>query len=191
MEPSLKQLMARGDRDAVAGFYDARAPSVREYCAELCAPELVDEAALATFVAFLGRVRDAPQDADADDLLRRSTRVAAASRAPASEGCDGVAELVAARANGELPHDERTLARHLERCDHCRRLVDRLAQAEDALVRTPTQPPSEEVRTAWLAIASREEPVSGAPSLAASPARRRQGGLVGAVRRFAGYTRRL
>lgn len=202
MPSSLTRIIAAGDRDVVAGFYDARAASVREYCAELCPPELVDEATLGAFVHFLGRARNEPDVADAEELLRRSTRLVAASRMPPRDrrdaACDGVAELLAARAGAELPHDDRALTLHLASCRSCRGLVDQLAQAEDALVRTPTTSPAEEVRTAWLELASREQPptserpesVAASRGGTASTARLRQGGLVGAVRRFAGSARR-
>ncbi len=166
--PTLLELIAAGDPDAAAGFYDARAPSVREYCVEICSPEQADQATLAAFVDFLGRVGGAPADADPDELLRKSTRTAAASRMHLSEPheptCRSIPELIAARANGELPHNEEPINEHLERCATCRHTAERLAQAEDALIRTPSGHPPEHVREGWLQIGSRgDAPEPGEP----------------------------
>jgi hypothetical protein len=214
--PELIGLIVAGDGDALAGFYDARAGSVHEYCAEVCAADVVDDAVLATFVDFLGRARAAAPGADPDDLLRKSTRTAAASRiqfAGAREAaCRSTAELVAARANGELPHDERAINDHLDSCRSCRRLAQRLVEGEDALIRPAAEPPPERVRAAWLEIASRSAPDSPAPSwtpqtetpslpraAATAPADtgpqttviiQRRGGLLGAARRAVSSTRR-
>jgi hypothetical protein len=158
-QPTLFELIAAGDPDAVAGFYDARVASVCEYCAEVLTAELVDEAVLAAFVDFLGRVGTATASADPDDLLRKSARLAAASRVQVSyvrePACRGVAEVVAALASDELQHDEEPIARHLKRCWRCRGTARHLMQAEDAFVRPPAGQPSEEVRAAWLELASR------------------------------------
>jgi len=177
----------------------ARAPSVREYCAELSPAELVDEATLAAFVDFLGRVRAAPAAADPDDLLRKSTRLATAARMwlphALEPACRDTAELLAARANGELPYDEHAISQHLERCGDCKRTVQRLAQAEDAFIRAPAQPPPEEIRTAWLELASRDlaqPPPEITKSEPPAPARvrARRGGPAGAARRLASSARR-
>src|SRR5205807_7323758 len=121
---SLHEVITAGDPDALAGYYDARAASVNEYCAQLCPPELVDEAVLAAFADFLGRLHTGSPDADLDELLLRSTRTAAASRmdrpAPREQECRWIPELIAARANGEFPHDEQLINKHLDRCRSCR-----------------------------------------------------------------------
>jgi chemotaxis protein histidine kinase CheA len=157
--PILADLILSGDRDALAGYYDGRAPSVYQYCAQVCHSEQVEEAVLAAFADFLGRVRAAGPEADLDDLLRKSTRTAAASRMQASSGrdatCRSMPELIVARANDELPHDEGPIKAHLDHCRSCRQAAKRLIEAEDALVGPATRQPPEEVRTAWLLIASR------------------------------------
>ncbi len=188
-EPSVSELIAAGDPDAAAGFFDARAPSVREYCGELADAELVDEATLAAFVEFLARVRTAPR-ADADELLRRSARTTAVARMPLRDTweqvCRDVSELLAARANGELAHHERAIAKHIERCSLCQHTVERLAQAEDAFIRRPAGPPPEPVRSAWLELAARATPADGP-----RPTRARRGGLLGAARRLLSAERRM
>lgn len=157
--PILAELIVSGDQDAVAGYYDGRAPSVYEYCTQICTPEQVEEAVLASFADFLGRVRGSGHGADLDDLLRKSTRGAAASRMRVSNArdpaCRSMPELIAARANGELPHDEAAINAHLEKCRSCRQVAERLVDAEDALVRPTSRTPAEEVRTKWLLVAAR------------------------------------
>jgi outer membrane biosynthesis protein TonB len=157
--PILVDLILSGDQDALAGYYDGRAPSVYEYCAQVSRNEHVEEAVLASFADFLGRVRAAGAEADLDELLRKSTRTAAASRMQVSHSrdatCRSMPELIAARANGELPHDEGPIKAHLEGCRSCRQAAQRLVDAEDALVRSASRQPPEEVRTAWLLIASK------------------------------------
>ena len=173
--PILVDLILSGDQDALAGYYDGRAPSVYAYCAEICRGEHIEEAVLASFADFLGRVRAAGAEADLDDLLRKSTRTAAASRMDASRSrnatCRSVPELIAARANGELPHDDGPIKAHLGNCRSCRQAAQRLIDAEDGLVRPASRQPPEEVRTAWLLIASKgaavAEPAEAAPETAA------------------------
>jgi hypothetical protein len=175
--PILVDLILSGDQDALAGFYDGRAPSVHEYCAQVCPSEYVEEAVFASFADFLGRARAAGAEADLDDLLRKSARTAAASRMDVSNkrdpACRSMPELIAARANGELPHDEGPINEHLERCRPCRQTAQRLVEAEDALVRPPSRQSSNEVRTAWLVIASREagarDPDAGGKVSASEP----------------------
>ena len=136
--PTLVDLILSGDQDALAGYYDGRAPSVYQYCAQVCPREQVEAAVLASFTDFLGRVRAAGAEADLDDLLCKSTRSAASSRMQVGKRldatCRSIAELIAARANDELPHDERLIKSHLEHCRSCRRTAQRLIEAEDALV---------------------------------------------------------
>jgi hypothetical protein len=177
--PILVDLILAGDRDALAGYYDGRAASVYAYCAEVCRRDQVEQAVIASFTDFLGRVRAAGQEADLDELLRKSTRIAASSRMHVSGGrdatCRSLPELIAARANGELPHDEGPIKAHLKRCRSCRQAAQRLVDAEDALVGPATRQPPEEVRAAWLLIASKDAPLDksaeAAPQSAAeSPA---------------------
>ena len=168
--PILVDLILSGDQDALAGYYDGRAPSVHQYCAQVCPDEQVEEAVLASFTEFLGRVRAAGPDADLDDLPRKTTRTAAASRMEVSNvrdpACRSMPELIAARANGALPRDEGPISAHLEHCRSCRRTVQRLVEAEDALVRAASREASGDVRSAWLLMASRE---AGAREGAAKP----------------------
>jgi hypothetical protein len=96
--PTLLELIAGGDVDAAAGFYDGRAPNVRAYFTQLCTPELVDEATLAAFIDFRGRAASVPPGADADEILSRAARTAAAGRLelrdPPSPECRATAELL-------------------------------------------------------------------------------------------------
>jgi hypothetical protein len=158
--PILVELILFGDQDALAGYYDGREASVHEYCAQVCPDEQVEEAVLASFTEFLGKVRAAGPDADPDDLLRKSTRTAAASHMEVSNirdpACRTMPELIAARANGELPRDGGPISAHLEHCRSCRHTVQQLVEAEDAIVRPASGQPSQDVRTTWLLIASRE-----------------------------------
>jgi hypothetical protein len=160
-QESLVQLLAAGDRDAAAGFFDARAPSVKEYCAELCPPDQVDQATLAAFVDFLGRICTAAPDDDPDELLRKATRTAAASRMKIAEPheptCRSIPDLIAARANAEMRRSEEPINKHLGRCDTCKSTAERLTRAEDALIRDPSSAPPENVRRAWLQIGSRQD----------------------------------
>jgi hypothetical protein len=159
---TLLGLIAAGDVDAAAGFYDGRAPSVREYCARLCQAELVDEATLATFVDFRGGAASAPAKTDADEILRRAARTAVAGRfdlhGTRSAVCHAIPELLTARMNGELTRGEESLARHLKRCSTCRETAGRLRAADAALTGTGPggEPPPVHVRVAWLELVGHE-----------------------------------
>jgi hypothetical protein len=175
--PSLVALIRDGDPDAVAGFYDGRAASVREYCASLCPPALADEATLAAFVDFLGRLEHAGDNADADELVLKATRTSAAARLrivkpPSALGrllgrgqqpvtqpeCQSMPELLAAEANGELDHGPHR--EHLSACRVCRSTQTRINEAEWAFLREPDAQPGPEVRRRWLEIAARPgEPI--------------------------------
>jgi hypothetical protein len=177
--PSLATLIREGDPDAVAGFYDGRAGSVREYCASLCPAALVDEATLAAFVDFLGRLENADDDADVDELVLQATRTSAAGRLrivgpPSTVGrllgrgaqagnqpeCQSMPELLAAQANGELPAEQHGHRQHLKRCRVCQVTAARLGEAEWAFIRQPEGQPGPDVRRRWLEIAARPgEPI--------------------------------
>lgn len=139
--PTLLEWIVAGDPDVLAGYYDSHAAGVRQYCVEICSPELVDQAVLSAFTDFLGRART--ERGSADDLLRKSTRAVAASRMQRPEGLGptyrSVPELVAARANRELLHSEKQIDRHLSQCRDCSDAAQRLARAEDALMRSATR----------------------------------------------------
>ncbi len=150
------ELIAAGDVDAAAGFYDGRAPSVREYCAELCSSDRVDEATLAAFVDLLGRASNSPPDAEADDILRRAARAAAAGRfevgEPRPDICGASPELLAARMNGELTRSADALERHLRGCGACRQIAGRLTEADRVLSGPGGEAPPDRIRVAWLEL---------------------------------------
>jgi hypothetical protein len=154
----LLALIAAGDVDAAAGFYDGRASSVREYCVQLCSPELVDQATLAAFVDFRARAVTAPPDIDADDILRRAAREVAAGRLRDVHlaECRAIAELLVARMNGELTPSEEPLEQHLMRCSTCRRTAARLTDAEAALSGAGDELPPDQIRLAWLELVGQE-----------------------------------
>jgi hypothetical protein len=174
--PSLLELIRAGDPDAVAGFYDARAGAVREYCESLCPPELVDEATLAAFADFLGRVETAGENDDADELVLKAARAAATGRVQvyairsrlgrliagpvktvSAAECRSTPELLAAEANGELPKAPTALHEHIKLCPACKTTAARIHGAEWAFTREPRAEPSPEVRTRWLELAARPD----------------------------------
>lgn len=137
---SLSHLIAAGDEDAIAGFRDAHAQQVRAYCAVTCEPKQLHNACDAAFIDFLGRTLTAARnDRPLEELLLKATRSAAAARfrapvAPASprpEQCAAVPELLAARANGELP-DDHALVAHVRHCARCQASAALIAQADSA-----------------------------------------------------------
>jgi O-antigen/teichoic acid export membrane protein len=154
------QLITAGDVDAAAGFYDGRAPTLRQYFEQLCSPDMVDQATLAAFVDFRGRAATAPPGADPDELLRRAARAAAAGRLDLydarSPECRATAELLVARMNGELTRSEEPLQYHLKRCSTCRQTAERLTDAEVALTRAGGEAPPAHIREAWLELVGRE-----------------------------------
>jgi hypothetical protein len=153
------ELIAAGDIDAAAGFYDGRAPSVREYCVELCSSDRVDEATLAAFVDLLGRAANSPPEADADEILRRAARTAAAGRfevaEPRPDVCGASPELLAARINGELTQSVDALEQHLKECTACRGIAARLTEADPALSGAGGEAPPGRIRVAWLELVGR------------------------------------
>ncbi len=160
-EQTLLGLIAGRDPDAAAGFFDAHAPGVRRYSKWVAPPERIDEATLAAFVDFLGRVAAAPPGADLEDLLRKATRSAAASRAEVTGArepeCHAMPELLAATINEELVRDDAPLRAHLKRCGHCRQTAERLAQADGAWITSAGEAaPPEHVRSAWLELMGSE-----------------------------------
>ena len=141
---------------------------MRAYCAVTCEPKQLHNACDAAFIDFLGRTLTAARnDRPLEELLLKATRSAAAARfrapvAPASprpEQCAAVPELLAARANGELP-DDHALVAHVRHCARCQASAALIAQADSAFreslgweepvapspepepaAATPTQPP--------------------------------------------------
>ena len=157
MSTSLAALLRAGDRDALTGFYDARAGYVHGYCASICPPEDVDRAALAAFVEFLDRASGAGSDDDLDLLLVKATRSSAAGRIgvrSSSAVCRAMPEVLAARANGEHLREEQAFAAHLDECATCRETATRLLDAEQSLKGEPRGAPAADVRETWLEIAA-------------------------------------
>lgn len=154
------ELIAAADVDAAAGFYDGRAPSVREYLVQLCRPELVDEATLAAFVDFRGRAANVPPDADADSILSRAARAAVAGRLDLRDArsaeCRATAELLVARMNGELIRSEDPLEQHLKGCSTCRQTAVRLTNADAALTGAGGEAPPDHLRASWLELVGQE-----------------------------------
>ncbi len=152
-------LIAAGDVDTAAGFYDARAPSVHEYFGKLCSPDMVDDATLAAFIDFSARATAAPPGADPDEVLRRAARAAAAGRLNLGDArsaeCGATAELLVARMNGELTRSEEPLEHHLKRCSTCRQTASRLTEAEAALTGPGGGAPPDHIRDAWLELVGR------------------------------------
>lgn len=208
VQPTQRDLIARGDPDVLERYYDSHAATVHEYCALLCPPDRISEAVLAAFTDLLGRVATAQPDIDLDQLLHSSARVAAASRMDLTgirdPVCRFVPELIAARTNGELRRAPEAVDKHLAACRFCDATAQRLLDAEETLLGKSAWPPPADVRTAWLDMASRPEPVSGNREPAGRPlaktiprkeqpttvqkeqpttVRRRRGGVMGAARR--------
>ncbi len=218
---SLAELIASGDEDAIAGFRDAHVDKVRAYCAVACGPDEVDDACEAAFVDFLGRALTTPDsERQLEELLLKATRSAAAARfrvpdaapPPARpELCAATPELLAARANRELPADDHGLSAHLKHCARCRASAAQIERADAAFGAslgweepvTPAEPPMDD-EPAPLAENPplAEDPVAAepdapspsppslspalAPPIAPPPTtvRARRGGLVGAARRL-------
>jgi hypothetical protein len=179
--PSDLAVLARRVRDrdpeALAGFFDANASRVRDYCLLVCRAELVDEATLAAFVDLLGRIDADLAEVDPVEVLCQATRSAAAGRAevrvevretpPARRArirrpvtrapqpaCRAMPELLAGIANGELTRRE-LIDGHLAECGLCRTTATRFRRAEAAFGRESDEAPPDEIRRAWLEIAGR------------------------------------
>jgi hypothetical protein len=160
MSASLAALLRAGDRDALTGFYDARAGYVHAYCTSVCPPEDVDDAMLAAFVEFLARAPGAGRDDDLDLLLVKATRSSAAGRIgvhSSSPVCRAMPEVLAARANGEHVREEQAFATHLDDCPTCRETATRLLDAEQSLKGEPQRGGPADVKEAWLEIAATAE----------------------------------
>jgi hypothetical protein len=164
-EGSLADLLRRRDRDALAGFYDARAGYVRAYCEAICPPAAVGDATFAAFVEFLARADGAGSDDDLDLLLVKATRGCAARRMAidASQAiCRAMPEVLAARANGEDARHARALETHVDGCPTCHDTASRLLHSEQALKGEPRSEPTADVRERWLEIASARRPYPAA-----------------------------
>jgi hypothetical protein len=156
-------------RETLATFYDEHAGQVKHYCEMICPAQFVDEATFVAFRDFLARLAEAGPDPDADDLLWKATRGAAAGRAEVrayvdrSGGfqtrtepgatCLAMPELLAAYVSGELPRNSE-LDEHLLECPVCRSTAIRFRDAESAFTTESREQPPEAIRRAWLEVAS-------------------------------------
>ena len=138
----------------------ARRACVLAYCARICDPTRIGEAADAAFAELLAALESAPADraVDLDRMLLEATRHAAAERvdatATASGGrlasrrstrtCELVPTLLAGRASERLSaSDSAALERHLTKCASCRERAQRRDEAEQAytaLIGAPVEP---------------------------------------------------
>ena len=195
------------DAVAMSAFRERRLAEVKAYCQEMCAPGDIEEACDAAFLEFAARIRFAPPNDDPDRLLLKATRSAAGARAviepldTAGAECQAMPELLAARANGELPDDDRLIREHLRACIVCESSLARMHRAERrlglAVVPEPPlavpEPPAPEPPVAAPEPPAPEPPPAAAaapPSPAPIIVRRRTGGVVGAVRKAARSARR-
>jgi hypothetical protein len=214
---SLAELIASGDEDAIAGFRDAHVDKVRAYCAVACEPGKANDACEAAFVDFLGRALTTPEsERQLEELLLKATRSAVAARfrvpdtaAPPTRPqlCAATPELLAARANGELPADDHGLSAHLKHCARCRASAAQIERADAALGASLGwwEPVAPEEHVPHQEAADRDGPsaddgpgqleadtlAAETPPPAATPpgprptiARIRRGGLVNAAKRF-------
>lgn len=155
MEPPVVpdgSVSAAGADDRAVSLGDvqrARRASVLAYCARICDPTRIGEAADAAFAELHAALEAAPsyRPVDLDRMLLEATRHAAAERvdatAPTSGGrlgsrrstrtCELMPTLLAARESGRLSASDRAaLERHLTKCASCRDLAQRRAEAEQA-----------------------------------------------------------
>jgi hypothetical protein len=141
--PPLAGLIRAGDPGAIAGFRDARLPRVQAYVAQVCPPELAEDAVSAAFMDFFARLATTPEaDAELDRLLLAATRSAAAGRftvasppghtLAVSIECQAMPELLAVHANRERPTDEALIGEHLAGCSICAHTLVRMQDAERA-----------------------------------------------------------
>jgi DNA-directed RNA polymerase specialized sigma24 family protein len=136
-----------GDRAALQALVERRGPAVVAFCTQVCGPHGADRAAAEAFARFRAAVRDAAElsGLDPEALLRAATRHAAASmarqpsgppphgrlRSRATQTCEHVPTMLAARANGALGRaDLDRLGRHLDRCERCDALAEIFRRAE-------------------------------------------------------------
>ena len=126
----------------------ARRASVLAYCARICDPARIAEAADAAFAGLHAALEAAPsyQTVDLERALLEATREAAAQRVDAAAAavgrlgsrratktCSLMPTLLAARASGRLGASDRAgVERHIARCAACRDLEQRRDEAEQA-----------------------------------------------------------
>jgi hypothetical protein len=146
-------LSGNGHRAVSLGDVEkARRASVLAYCARVCDPPRIADAADAAFAGLHEMLESAPSDRvlDLDRALLEATRDAAAARTTVSEStstgerllsrkssrtCELMPTLLAARASGRLVASDRAgVERHLSRCADCRDLARRRDEADRAYV---------------------------------------------------------
>lgn len=164
----------------LSAFREQHADRIEAYCRVACSADRIDEATEAAFVDFVGRVSEQRvADDGLEATLARAVRSAAAPRIPIEGGhrdCAAVPELLAARANGELPGSDQFLREHLRDCPVCQGTRTRFDRAERVVASLVAKPaPPAPARPA----PAETSPPPPAPIIV----RRRSGGLVGAVRK--------
>ena len=166
----------------LAALATRRGPAVLAFAGEVVEPSYVVRAAADAFARFRAEVADPAGSVDAhpDALLLRAARRAVldlVTRGP-DLGCGPAAALLIARAERTImARDEALLERHLESCDHCRDVADRLAVADRAYreaEETPLEPSTLAPLVAALAAAApvRLEPPPALPEPAVRPSGR-------------------
>ncbi len=196
---SLTDRIREGDPDAISTFREEHLEKIRAYCNVACTAELVDAAVTAGFLDFVARVSERrPAEDDLQLVLLRATRAAAAPRMTAEDGqaeCAAVPELLAARANGELPGSDRGLQEHLRGCTVCQGISAQISRAVEAFLSPAGTPARAEAPAAAVAPAEPPPAATAAPGsppvrpgpaqppLPAPTVRRRTGGLAGAIRK--------
>jgi hypothetical protein len=126
-----------GDPQVLAALAAVRGPAVVAFATTICEPSYVVRAAADAFARFRAAVADPSLDTNVhpDALLLRCARRAALDLAPRGPdlGCGPATDLLAQRAERTIkPTDATLLNRHLETCEHCRDLADRLDAADRA-----------------------------------------------------------
>jgi hypothetical protein len=126
-----------GDPAVLAALAARRGPAVLAFAEEVCDPHYVVRAAADAFARFRAEVADPTANAGVhpDALLLRCARRGALDLAtPGPDlGCAPAAPLLLARAERSIkPREAALLKRHLETCEHCADIGDRLDAADRA-----------------------------------------------------------
>ncbi|HWV84088.1 MAG TPA: hypothetical protein VNZ62_01475 [Capillimicrobium sp.] len=169
-----------GDPAALSGLTMRRGAAVLAYAEQVTAPGRAVEAAADAFARFRRAVVEAadPRHVDPERTLLRTTRYAAAVRAPrdvalrarlrGGDGpspCELVPELLAARAERDLGDaDQQRLARHLARCAPCRGAEARFRAGERAYRDAPADVPTPFASRAIMAALLAVDPPDDAPA---------------------------
>lgn len=178
-----------GEPDSLAGLVELRGSAVRAYAGAVAEPEAALEAAAEAMASFRAHVAQATDvsGVDPDALLLRASRESSAVRAPrpAESGatlrrlarrgdspCELAPQLLAARANRELSHEDAVrLDRHMAACPACRALRERFRTAENLYVEAAGKPLVEREAHALLAALAAAAPLAeGTPESIADEA---------------------